>query len=229
MYLLNETTTDLLGQIKAKLEAKSAPWDKQNPKKYGKSVSKKEKALSKKKLSKHSGKSVLEADDVEEARLGPGEKMVFGKIVKKKRFSLKKPSSRDKKLAKVGAGLKAADRAKNEEVFSIGEDAKDLLDRIRLEMMDGMEAEDADDNETDVNDAFDLYLDSILERLTTSLNADEDMAIEFIMLMADEMEEEGSMPPMPGEDASDNEVSMWMGAAKTSGFANKVLEMANAI
>jgi len=183
MYLLNETTTELLGQIKAKLEAKSAPWDKQNPKKYGKSVSKKEKALSKKKLSKHSGKSVLETGDSSESK---------------------------------GA-------------FSIGEDAKDLLDRIRLEMMDGMEAEDADDNETDVNDAFDLYLDSILERLTTSLNADEDMAIEFIMLMADEMEEDGSMPPMPGEDASDNEVSMWMGAAKTSGFANKVLEMAKAI
>jgi hypothetical protein len=181
MYLLNETTTDLLGQIKAKLEAKSAPWDKKNPKKYGKSVSKKESPCSKKKLSKHDGKSVLETE--------------------------------------------------SEGAFSIGEDALDLLDRIRLEMMDDDMGDDTDkgDNETDVDDALDMYLDSIVERLVTSLGAEEDMAIEFIMLMADEMEEQGVMPPMPGTDSMDDETSLWMGAAKTSGFANKVLEMANAI
>lgn len=189
MYPLNENTTELLELIRAKMEAKKAPWDKKNPKKYGSSVSKAEKKSNAKK-SKHDGKSVLEMQESLE--------------------------------------IKGA--------FPMGEATIDVLERIRLEMMsydavnsEASAGESEADNVTDVDDAFDLYLDSLLERMLTALNATEEQATEFIMLMADEMEEEGMMPPMPGIDASDDEVSMWMGAAKTCGFANKVLEMANAI
>jgi hypothetical protein len=188
MYLLNDSTADLLGRIRTKMEAKKAPWDKQNPKKYGKSVSKAEKKCKTKK-SKHDGKSVLETGDDLEI----------------------------------------------EGAFSLGEGALDLLDRIRLEMMsyDAVNSSkskvDTPDNETDVDAALDLYLDSIVERLVEKLGASEDQAVEFIMLMADELEEQGQMPPMPGEGSSDNDVSLWLGSAKTCGFTNQVLEMANAL
>jgi hypothetical protein len=189
MYPMNETTTELLERIRAKLEAKKAPWDKQNPKKYGSSVSKKEKKCKTKK-SKHPGKSVLEGGNTIEIS---------------------------------GA-------------FPLCDNTLDVLEKVRLEMMsydavnsEASAGESGADNITDVDEAFDMYLDSILERMLTALSASEEQAVEFIMLVADEMEEEGMMPPMPGSDASDDEVSVWMGSAKTCGFANKVLEMAKAI
>ena len=189
MYLLNENTNDLLGRIVAKMEAKKAPWDKKNPKKYGSSVSKKEKKCKDKK-SKHDGKSVLEGGN--------------------------------RRIEISG-------------VFPLGDNTLDVLERVRLEMMsyDAVNApaagESGADNETDVDAALDLYLDSIVERLVEKLGASEEQAVEFIMLMADEMEEQGHMPPMPGEGTSDDDVSMWLGSAKTCGFTNQVLDMANAL
>jgi len=113
-------------------------------------------------------------------------------------------------------------------VYSFGEGTVDLLGRIKLEMEQDGEAaagESGADNVTDVEAALDLYLDSIVERLMEK-GASEDDAVEFIFLMADECMENGELPPMPGEDASDDEASVWMGTAKTAGFTNKVLSRA---
>lgn len=244
MYLLNENTNDLLGLIRAKMEAKKAPWDKKNPKKYGNSVSKKEKKCKDKK-SKHDGKSVLEGKQ----QLSKGAKVRVKKSHGSADF-VGDTGTVDKyvpfgkyyvKLKKNGRSMVAADDLEMLEdleiqgAFAIGENVVDVLDRIRLEMMsyDAVNSpaagESGADNETDVDAALDLYLDSIVERLVEKLGASEEQAVEFIMLMADEMEEQGHMPPMPGEGTSDDDVSMWLGAAKTCGFTNQVLDMANAL
>ena len=115
--------------------------------------------------------------------------------------------------------------------FHIGETTIDVLERIRLEMMSydainsGEYEVETPDNGTDVDAALDLYLDSIVERLVEKGATDAE-AVEFVFLVADHLEENGDLPPMPGEDSSDDEVSVWMGTAKTMGFTNKILSMA---
>ena len=118
-------------------------------------------------------------------------------------------------------------------MYLINEATVDLLERIQKRIdgrLDEMDAEGAGeseaDNETDIADAMDLYLNSLANTLLDQFDASEDEVGEFIVDMAMSMAEDGVMPPFPGEDATDDQMSLWLGAAKTVGFVHEVLKAA---
>ena len=80
-------------------------------------------------------------------------------------------------------------------------------------------------NETDVDAAYDLYMDTILERLVRDHGMSEDKAVQLIFKVADALE--GKCGAMPDQSSDDSYISMWMGKAKTCGFENRVLEYAS--
>jgi hypothetical protein len=75
----------------------------------------------------------------------------------------------------------------------------------------------AKNNPTDVADAFDMYLDNILDAVMEHAGLAENAAQNFIMKQADDLADSGDLPPWP-TDGSDDEVSIWLGKAKTLGF-----------
>lgn len=124
--------------------------------------------------------------------------------------------------------------------YTISEQSADLLSRIRAKlegdleetMVSGTTAGDeakpgvggAKNNPTDVADALDLYLDSLLDAVLKASDMSEDDAMSMILDMADAGAEAGDLPPFPEEEASDDEVSLWLGKAKTVGFKRIVLD-----
>lgn len=130
-------------------------------------------------------------------------------------------------------------------MYPINEQAVDLLTKIRHKMESawGPEAvsqppnsstQNAEpgeleaENPTDVNDAMNMYLDSAVERLMGEFDMSEDDAIEFIFDCADEMAEDGDLPPLPEDEAPDQEISMWLGKANSVGFVSQCLRSARA-
>lgn len=112
-----------------------------------------------------------------------------------------------------------------------------LLERIRTKLEEahvagtivGLQAlggELGAENPTDEDDALNMYLDTILERLVEEMDLDEDEAMEMIFAMADILAEEGELPEFPSDDSSSEDVSMWLGQAKTIGFERVVLDAA---
>jgi len=129
-------------------------------------------------------------------------------------------------------------------MYAINEQVVDLLTKIRhkvemkMESAWGPEAVDQPDsstaknafagdggaeNPTDVNDALNMYLVNIVDRLMDEFEMGEDEAADFIFSCADELAEDGDLPPMPEDGAADQEVSVWMGKAHTLGFIGYVL------
>lgn len=125
-------------------------------------------------------------------------------------------------------------------MYPITEQAVDLLTKIRHKMESawGPEAvsqppnssaqnaaagDNEADNPTDVNDAMNMYLDSAVERLMGEFDMSEDDAIEYIFDCADEMAEDGDLPPIPEDEAMDQEVSIWLGKANSVGFVGYCL------
>jgi len=96
-----------------------------------------------------------------------------------------------------------------------------------LEQMTRLLSEDGEDDEggDDVMDVFDLYLSGILEPLIEQYETDEEEALAFVFSVADEMIEAGTLPPIP-EEADDEALSAWVGAAKTAGLSAAVMKSA---
>jgi hypothetical protein len=125
-------------------------------------------------------------------------------------------------------------------MYPITEQAVDLLTKIRIKMESAWGPEAVDqpanstaknasagdggaDNPTDVNDAMNMYLTNVVDRLMAEFEMSEDDAIEFVFSMSDELAEEGDLPPMPEDEAADQEVSIWLGKANSLGFTGYVL------
>jgi hypothetical protein len=127
-------------------------------------------------------------------------------------------------------------------MYELNEQTVDLLDRVRGKLETDLEEmysistaagssaapgiHKAMSNPTDVADAFDMYLDTILERLVNETDMSEDEAVAHILNMADQCAREGDLSEWPGDGGSDDEVSIWLGKAKTMGFQHKVMRMA---
>lgn len=82
------------------------------------------------------------------------------------------------------------------------------------------------DNPTDANDAWNMYMINIVERLVAEFDMDQDDAVDFVFDCADELAEEGDLPVVPEDDASDQDVSLWLGTAQSIGFGGYVLAAA---
>lgn len=134
-------------------------------------------------------------------------------------------------------------------MFPINEQVIGTLTKIRQKMAVTMEAawgpeavdqppgtsadtasagEGGADNPTDVNDALDMYLCSIADRLEDEFDLNDDKAFDFIFQCSDELADGGDMPPLPEDGAPDQDVSLWMGKANTIGFTGYVLGRARA-
>ena len=121
--------------------------------------------------------------------------------------------------------------------YKIGEGTVTLLDQVRRkleidlhEIVGGTNAGDAASagvggaiNPTDVADAFDLYLDNIMDSIITTSGKSDNAAEKFIVRLADKLAASGDLPPWPSE-GSDDEASIWLGKAKTIGFHRRAVK-----
>jgi hypothetical protein len=114
-------------------------------------------------------------------------------------------------------------------MYPINEKALTLLTKVRqkLETAWSPEGEEPGEgsasNSSDAEDVLDLYLDAIVERLLEEFEISEDDAYDFVFACADELAEEEDLPEMPDDAASDQDVAVWVGQAKTLGFVGYVL------
>jgi len=77
-------------------------------------------------------------------------------------------------------------------------------------------------------DKLDAYLIGIADVLVQEFEIENDDALEYVFQKAEAMAESGDLPPMPGEESGDQEVSEWIGAAQSWGFSSYVLKQAEA-
>ena len=87
----------------------------------------------------------------------------------------------------------------------------------------GQPGEGGADNITDVQDSLDLFLSDIADHLQALYELDDEGAYEFIFSVANDLAKEGSLPPVPGDEAPEEEISQWIGAAGSIMFAARVM------
>jgi len=81
------------------------------------------------------------------------------------------------------------------------------------------------DNDIDIQDAVDFYLNNICQALVDEFDVEEEQAFDFVESAADELEGDGRIPPMPGPDAADSEAALWLGVVKSIGFEGYCIKM----
>lgn len=81
-------------------------------------------------------------------------------------------------------------------------------------------------NPSDVNSTLDLYLSEIADLLTLEYGKNENEAMSFVFSAASSLSGDGVIPPMPNDNAPDDEVAAWLGKAKSVQFAHHVLQRA---
>ena len=73
-------------------------------------------------------------------------------------------------------------------------------------------------------DAFDAYIEQTMMAVSARCSISPEEALDALAEVADEMAENGHIPPMPDPDsASAEELSAWAGAAKTAGLVGEVI------
>lgn len=82
------------------------------------------------------------------------------------------------------------------------------------------------ENATDVEDKFSAFMDEIVDALLDRYEADEDDAIGLVFDVIDEMVEEGELDEFPSDEASEEDLAIWMGKATTAGLKARVLQAA---
>lgn len=73
-------------------------------------------------------------------------------------------------------------------------------------------------------DGLTSYLSEIAGMLLDQFELSEDEAEEYILDAADELEDDGTLPELPDEDASDEDAGLWTQAAIDIGFKGYVLK-----
>ena len=90
----------------------------------------------------------------------------------------------------------------------------------------GAAGEGEAENVSDIGDSFDQYLNDMISSLETA-GFDEDTAIGLVFDVADELAEEGLLPPFPEDDSTDQMLAAWLGKAKSVGLQARVIEASN--
>jgi len=115
-------------------------------------------------------------------------------------------------------------------MYQMNDQTVDLLERVRGKLSSELlgEEDSLEEGEGgDVADAFDMYLDTVLERLVNETSMSEQAGASYIMKAAGELASQGDLPSFPSDDAEDGEVSVWLGEAQTVGFEHYVLRGAH--
>jgi hypothetical protein len=84
------------------------------------------------------------------------------------------------------------------------------------------------ENETDVWQAFDMYIGDMVDDLMEDFELNEDDALDFIFEIAEAAAAEGKIPEIPMDDNDADSVAAWLGAAGSAGFERMVLDAAAA-
>jgi len=74
------------------------------------------------------------------------------------------------------------------------------------------------DNEINIQDALNFYLQNIANAMIDEFGIDEPHAHQHIESCADEMSQDGLLPPFPECGCADSDVILWLGKAKSLGF-----------
>lgn len=82
------------------------------------------------------------------------------------------------------------------------------------------------DNESNIQDAVDTYINNICQALVDEFGISEENAYDYVEHAANEMESEGMLPALPAPEDSDSDAAMWLGVAKSSGFEGYCLKLA---
>ncbi len=90
----------------------------------------------------------------------------------------------------------------------------------------GSAGEGGADNVSPAQDQLDEFLNDIAVQLSQAYDVDLEGAFEFIYSVADDMAEQELLPPLPDDDASDEDAGFWQGTAETAGFGQHVMAMA---
>ncbi len=80
-------------------------------------------------------------------------------------------------------------------------------------------------NEINIQDAIDFYLNNLCQALVDEFGIEENEAYDYVESAADEMEGDGMIPPMPSPDSSDSEAALWLGVVKSVGFEGYCLKL----
>lgn len=86
----------------------------------------------------------------------------------------------------------------------------------------GSKSVDADD----VEDAFDMYLSGMVDSLMNQYDATDEEAADTVFAAIDQAVSDGKVPPMPEDDASEQEVALWVGKATLARLQHLVNEYA---
>jgi len=81
-------------------------------------------------------------------------------------------------------------------------------------------------NETDIPDALDKYIGSIVDSLVAA-GSTESAAYAKVMATARKPASDGTLPAMPSESADDAEIALWLGKAASIAFAQHVFQHGN--
>lgn len=81
-------------------------------------------------------------------------------------------------------------------------------------------------NDDDADRAFVFYVWGIVDRLMRRHRMTDDQAVEYVISIADDLMDVGTLPPFPDVDTTGTEVAVWTGAAQSYGLGAIVLNSA---
>lgn len=81
-------------------------------------------------------------------------------------------------------------------------------------------------NVSDVEDALDMYLSGMVDNLMAQYDTTDEEAANVVFACIDKLVSSGKLPEMPDEDATEDQVAIWIGKAATSGLQRIVDEYA---
>ena len=82
------------------------------------------------------------------------------------------------------------------------------------------------ENESPVQDQMDAYVMDIKDGIIQQYDVEPAEALDKVFEVADELADDGQLPPMPDDGSSDAEVTAWLAAARSMGFAAAVMSSA---
>lgn len=80
--------------------------------------------------------------------------------------------------------------------------------------------------EEDQVDLLDRYMAECARCVATKSSIDHDSALDHIFRLAEAGEREGALPPLPGVDASAEEIQEWLDAAQSTEFVDQAIATA---
>lgn len=113
------------------------------------------------------------------------------------------------------------------ESWQLGAPGAEVTEDDDVSHLSGTAGEGGADNVSQAQDQMDMYLSDIADTISQTYGGSFEDALDFLYSVADEMEEQDMLPPLPDDDADDEETGLWLGTAESIGFGQHVLSLAH--